>query len=184
MTSTEAPQGEKRVISRVRFTSELCGYGEIGDYNIKDLQDELARDLEKFFKGKVPVGNKFPRIGLLIRDSRDPKVGTACTGDILVYLGVEGEDLERICNQALEDPEFKKKHPITWWEQITEESERRRQEELAARKEYSKKLRNRLDTEVSAAKADARKRASSLGTATSSPETYVPPSDVDPDDLF
>lgn len=185
MTSIEtAPQGEKRVISRVRFTSELCGYGDIGHVDIKQLQGDLASDLEKFFKGRVPVGNKFPRVGVLVRDSRDPQVGTACTGDIMVYLGVEGEDLERACNQCLEDPEFKKRHPITWWEMVTDETQKARDDEKARRKEYSKGLMSTVTEKISANKAAAKERFPGMA-APSTPATFQPDDDgVDPDDLF
>lgn len=185
MTSTEtAPQGEKRVINRVRFTTELCGYGDIGHVDIKQLQSDLADSLEKFFKGRVPVGNKFPRVGVLIRDSRDPKVGTACTGDILVYLGVEGEDLERVCNECIEDPEFKKRHPITWWELVTDDTEKARAEEKARRKEYSKGLVASVSDKIAANKAASKSRFPGIAPA-STPENFQPDDDgVDPDDLF
>ena len=184
MTSTETAQsGKERVISRVRFTSELCGYGEIGDHDVKQLQSDLANSLEKFFRGRVLLGNKFPRVGVQVQDSKDPVVGTACVGSIMVYLGVEGEDMERVCNECLVDPTFKKNHPITWWELVTEESEKRRAEEKARRKEYSKKLMAEASEKIAKGRADARSRAASSGTQT--PENYVPEDDgTDPDDLF
>lgn len=184
MTSTEAQQqGEKRVISRVRFSTELFGYGDIAQYDIKHEHEQFGKDLQEFFKGKVPVGKTAPRIGLIIRDSKDPVTGTAVVGDTLVYLGIEGEDLERLCNQCVEDPAFKAKHPITWWELITEETEKRRAEEKARRKEYSKGLLDSTETKRAEIKKTNAAKAPTLAAAPSGPSFDVDETE-DANDLF
>lgn len=134
MTSTE------RVITRVRFRSELCGYHELKDIDFAARQKEFGDSLLSFFKGRVPVGTVAPHIGVDVFNSRDPKLGTAVVGDVLIFLGVDGEDAERACNSALNDQDLRKKFPIFWWEVITEDTEKARRDERARRKEYSAKL--------------------------------------------
>lgn len=134
MTSTE------RVITRIRFSAELCGYHELKDIDFAARQKAFGDALLGFFKGRVPVGTTAPHIGVNARNSRDEKVGTAVVGDVLIFLGVEGEDAERACNAAVNDPALRKDFPIFWWEIITEESEKARQAEKARRKEYSAQL--------------------------------------------
>lgn len=173
MTSTE------RVITRVRFSAELCGYHELKNGNLPELQKAFGDSLLNFFKGRVPVGNKTPFIGINARNSRDKELGTAVVGDILVFLGVEGEDVERACNAYLADEQTKKKYPQVWWEVITEETERRRAEEKQRRKEYSAKLMAEKGQSVT----DPKKRQRPVAAA--SPALSVPEDDgTDPNDAF
>lgn len=187
----------EQVITKVRFTTELCGYFDLGHIDVKALQEEFADRLKNFFVGRVRVGDKFPKIGVNVQDSRDEVLGTAIVGDILVYLGIEpGEDLERVCDQFVthEKELFKtqgKNPPITWWEVITEDTEKARAEEKAARKEYSKGLLAGSSARAEEIKKRARERTASgaplpsSGPAAGSPESYaasIAEDDHDPED--
>ncbi|TXH10133.1 MAG: hypothetical protein E6R04_06215 [Spirochaetes bacterium] len=128
------------VISAVRFTTELCGYHQLKDVNVKELQEAFATSIEKFYLGRVPFGDKKFMVGVQVNDSKDPVLGTAVCGSVQVYLGVEGEDLDRACRGFITDPETVKRYPHTTWEPVNDETLTKRAEEKKRRQEYSRTL--------------------------------------------
>jgi hypothetical protein len=128
------------VISAVRFTTELCGYHQLKDVNVKELQEAFAQAIENFYRGRVPFGDKKFMVGVQVRDSKDPVIGTAVNGSVQVYLGVEGEDLDRACRGFITDPETVKRYPYTTWEPVNDETLSKRAEEKKRRQEYSRTL--------------------------------------------
>lgn len=121
---------ENAPLTQIRFTTELCEFHQVHGTDLKKKQKEFAESLRNHFLGKVPVGSNMPPIGVGATDSVVPDVGTVVTGDILVFLGAEGDIIDQVCN-AYHDPKF----PNSYWERMTEESERKRREERAAREE-------------------------------------------------
>lgn len=162
----------------VRYTTELCGYHEVADYDVKGLQKEFADTLTAHFKGRVPFGDKTPFVGVNVQDSADPARGTAIVCSVLTYFGVHGEDLERAA-ATYANPKF----PLTTWEIVNEESEKRRADEKAARKEYSKKLVGSLGERKAAASAALSANRPARAAAPSTAD-YLPSDGEDANDLF
>lgn len=190
-TETTAPAAPEAAaprpteITRIRFTSELGSYGDIQHLDLPKLQGTFRDSLMAYFKGRVPVGTKMPFIGIQVQSSRDKVVGTCIAGSVLVYLGVNGEDAERACNGYMEQDSRKKDHPYTWWEIITEETEKKHAEEKAERRAYSQAL----SDGVSSAKAkfrESKKSSFSTGSFTSvgGGSSFESDDDEDPNDLF
>lgn len=177
--ATEAAGPRPNVITPIRFTTELAGYGDIAHVDLPKLQGDFATSLMDYFKGRVPVGKKMPFIGLQVQDSQDKVVGTAIAGSIRVWLGVDGEDAQRACNAYLEQDSTKKKYPFTTWEIINEESEKRHAEEKAARKAYSEGMVERYAKETS-----ERPRTSSTFTGTSPTAGFEVAEGEDPNDFL
>ena len=168
-------------ISMVRYTTELCGYHEVADVDVKELQKEFADTLVPHFKGRVPFGNKTPFVGVNVQDSADPERGTAIVASVLTYFGVHGEDLERVAATYAN-----KKFPLTTWEIVNEESEKRRAIEKAERKEYSKKLMGSVSERVEKARDTAKSNvaATSRAGTPASVDSYLPAEGEDANDLF
>lgn len=164
----------------VRYTTELCGYHEVANVDVKELQKEFADTLTAHFKGRVPFGNKTPFVGVNVQDSADAERGTAIVASVLTYFGVHGEDLERAAATYSH-----RKFPLTTWEIVNEESEKRREKEKAERKEYSKKLMGTLGERLDKARDTV--RASTAAARPASPagvDSYRPAEGEDANDLF
>lgn len=175
---TGAAVSRPSVVTPIRFTTELAGYGDIATADLPRLQGDFAESLMEYFKGRVPVGKKMAFIGLQIQDSEDKVVGTAIAGSIRVLLGVDGEDAQRACDGYLTLESTKKKYPFTSWEVINDESEKKHAEERQRRKEYSNGLLDRVASEAS-----SRPRPSST-VASSSTAAFETDESEDPNDLF
>jgi hypothetical protein len=90
----------------------------------------------------------------------------------MVFLGIEDSDAAELCD-AYNDPRF----PYVTWELINEETELRRAEELAERREYSRQFLEKVRTSTP---AEARK----LVAAAVAPRAEGDDDEVDPETLF
>lgn len=171
-----APSGPRpEVVTPVRFTTELDGYGNIAHADSPQLQAAFARSLMTYFKGRVPVGKQMPHIGLRIQDSLDKTVGTAIAGSVCVYLGASGDEVTRLCDGYLAEESTKAKYPYTSWEIINEESEKRHAAEKAERKAYSAEMLERVAEEK-----DKRPPPSLTTGIAAGPSKFEPESGSDP----
>lgn len=150
-----------QVVSVVRFTTELCGFHQLGEVDVKLAQEQFGKSLVNYFTGRVPFGKEIRYTGLDNVPSKDEELGSAIVGSVTVYIGLpEGEDLDRVCNGYAD-----KKYPYTEWEMHTAQSEAKRAEIRAERREYGKKLIGSLEDRKKSFLDSARKNRPTGATA-------------------
>lgn len=161
-------------ITIVRWTTELGGYHEVTDFDPKTKQQEFAKSLLDFFRGRAPISPTTRMAGARVQDSADPKVGTAVAASVATYfIEMDDEDLQRACD-TYKDPKF----PQTTWEVWTPEAKARLDAETAERRARSE---GRVDAILS--EHAQKKRTVSVASTSTDPRTFDA-GDEDANDLF
>ena len=163
-------------ITIVRWTTELGGYHELTEFDPKTKQQEFAKSLLDFFRGRAPISPTTRMAGARVQDSADPKVGTAVAASVATYfIEMNDEDLQRACDAYKDD-----KFPQTTWEVWTPEAKARLDAETEARREASK---GRVAAVLSAHEEQRKKAPSVTGHGSTDPSTFDA-GEEDANDLF
>ncbi len=161
-------------ITIVRWTTELGGYHEVTEFDPKTKQQEFAKSLLDFFRGRAPISPTTRMAGARVQDSADPKVGTAIAASVATYfIDINAEDLQRTCDSYKNET-----FPLTTWEVWTPEAQARREAETAERKRVSE---GRV-ADILSTHAAKRKTVSSVVPSTD-PSSFDA-GDEDANDLF
>ena len=161
-------------ITIVRWTTELGGYHELTSFDPKTRQQEFAKSLLDFFRGRAPISPTTRMAGARVQDSSDREVGTAVAASVATYfIEMNDEDLQRACD-TYKDPKF----PRTTWEVWTPEAKARLDAETAERRAKSEGRVSALLSEHA-----AKKRTTPSIVSTTDPRKFEV-GDEDPNDLF